>query len=219
MSPTNPRKRAAPGASPALPHAQMPLTYADPSQTASADFLQWNQQPDGTVYADAAGYDGSNSNNNNTHHQYASAGALLAPFEPSVPAAATTELARRPRHDRQLVPTAPRVPYDAAADPWPPAGDDAMRDASGAAPAEESDNIERLEERAAMAKRDSQSKRKQIPPFVQKLSRYAAPMRRRPRRRPRRAPGGGGGGGGGSGTDGLTDRPCLVSSTAPATRS
>jgi heat shock transcription factor len=36
---------------------------------------------------------------------------------------------------------------------------------------EENDSIERLEERAAIAKRDAQSKRKQIPPFVQKLSR------------------------------------------------
>lgn len=36
---------------------------------------------------------------------------------------------------------------------------------------EESDSIERLEERATVAKREAQSKRKQIPPFVQKLSR------------------------------------------------
>ncbi len=35
----------------------------------------------------------------------------------------------------------------------------------------ENDSIERLEERAAAAKRDAQSKRKQIPPFVQKLNR------------------------------------------------
>ncbi|EHL03013.1 putative Heat shock factor protein [Glarea lozoyensis 74030] len=37
---------------------------------------------------------------------------------------------------------------------------------------EESDNIELLEEKAAVAKRDAQSKRKQIPPFVQKLSSF-----------------------------------------------
>lgn len=36
---------------------------------------------------------------------------------------------------------------------------------------EDSDSIERLEEKAAVAKREAQSKRKQIPPFVQKLSR------------------------------------------------
>lgn len=36
---------------------------------------------------------------------------------------------------------------------------------------EENDNIELLEEKANVAKRDAQGKRKQIPPFVQKLSR------------------------------------------------
>ncbi|KAG9229882.1 putative heat shock factor protein [Amylocarpus encephaloides] len=36
----------------------------------------------------------------------------------------------------------------------------------------EADNIELLEEKAAVAKRDAQSKRKQIPPFVQKLSSF-----------------------------------------------
>ena len=35
----------------------------------------------------------------------------------------------------------------------------------------EDDNIEELEERAQKAKRDAQGKRKQIPPFVQKISR------------------------------------------------
>jgi heat shock transcription factor len=35
----------------------------------------------------------------------------------------------------------------------------------------EQDNIEKLEEMAQKAKRDAQGKRKQIPPFVQKLSR------------------------------------------------
>jgi hypothetical protein len=38
---------------------------------------------------------------------------------------------------------------------------------------DEHDNVERLEEMAQRAKRDAQAKRKQIPPFVQKLSRYA----------------------------------------------
>ena len=35
-----------------------------------------------------------------------------------------------------------------------------------------SDDIEELKRRAAIAKRDAEAKRKQIPPFVQKLSRY-----------------------------------------------
>lgn len=36
---------------------------------------------------------------------------------------------------------------------------------------DEHDSIERLEEMAQRAKREAQAKRKQIPPFVQKLSR------------------------------------------------
>jgi heat shock transcription factor, other eukaryote len=35
----------------------------------------------------------------------------------------------------------------------------------------DNDSIEALEERALRAKREAQAKRKQIPPFVQKLSR------------------------------------------------
>jgi heat shock transcription factor len=35
---------------------------------------------------------------------------------------------------------------------------------------------EQLEQRALIAKREAQAKRKQIPPFVQKLSRYSLPF-------------------------------------------
>ena len=36
----------------------------------------------------------------------------------------------------------------------------------------EADSVEVLEEKAQKAKREAQAKRKTIPPFVQKLSRY-----------------------------------------------
>jgi heat shock transcription factor, other eukaryote len=36
------------------------------------------------------------------------------------------------------------------------------------------DDIEELERQAQIAKREAQAKRKQIPPFVQKLNRYVA---------------------------------------------
>ncbi len=39
---------------------------------------------------------------------------------------------------------------------------------------EENDNIELLEAKAVIARKEAQAKRKQIPPFVQKLSRYAS---------------------------------------------
>jgi len=58
-------------------------------------------------------------------------------------------------------------------DAWGQYGDEQLVEvAGGNGGVQENDNIELLEERAAIAKRDSQSKRKQIPPFVQKLSRY-----------------------------------------------
>ena len=83
----------------------------------------------------------------------------------------STTIARRP-NNRQLVPTAQRNPYDISVDPWHPFGDDTMLDPQfNGGRMEENDNIELLEEKAAVAKRDAQSKRKQIPPFVQKLSR------------------------------------------------
>jgi heat shock transcription factor len=36
------------------------------------------------------------------------------------------------------------------------------------------ENEQELEKKVALAKRDAQGKRKQIPPFVQKLSRYVS---------------------------------------------
>jgi heat shock transcription factor len=90
-------------------------------------------------------------------------------FQPSIPAP-STQLTRRPTN-RSLVATAPRPPYDNLSDPWGPFGDDTLLDTQANGMMEENDSIELLEERAAIAKRDAQSKRKQIPPFVQKLSR------------------------------------------------
>lgn len=82
--------------------------------------------------------------------------------------ASSTQLARRPIN-QHLMQTAQR--YDNP-DTWGQFTDESMLDTSGAnGVVEENDNIELLEERAAIAKRDAQSKRKQIPPFVQKLSR------------------------------------------------
>lgn len=87
------------------------------------------------------------------------------------PAQATsTQIARRPMN-RQMVPTAARATFDDPNDPWGPFGDDGLLDPPNPNVMEETDNIELLEEKAVIAKRDAQSKRKQIPPFVQKLSR------------------------------------------------
>jgi len=87
-------------------------------------------------------------------------------------AAPSTALARRQSH-RALVPTASRPPFDRASESWSGYGDDPAYLQGGHASLDDNDNIERLEELAQRAKREAQAKRKQIPPFVQKLSRYA----------------------------------------------
>lgn len=127
-----------------------------------ADYLQWDQG-DNTGYTDSAGAYKMNNYGGNTAMTQAqydqSAGTI------------STQLARRPIN-RQLVPTGQRIPQDNSGDQWGGQfGDEMLDPQSTNGLMEENDNIELLEERAAVAKRDAQSKRKQIPPFVQKLSR------------------------------------------------
>lgn len=137
--------------------------FAAPSQLSNAEFLRWSQGAENPNFSDAAAF--------NMNKFGGSAGMSQPQYDSSAPTP-STQLARRPIN-RQLVPTAQRATYDNNnLDPWGQFGDESMMDpqiANGAM--EESDSIERLEERAAIAKREAQSKRKQIPPFVQKLSR------------------------------------------------
>jgi heat shock transcription factor, other eukaryote len=127
----------------------------------NSDYMRWGQAGDnGAGYADPA-----NAYNMNS---YVGNGMAQTSYDQAVPNS-STQLARRPLN-RQLVQTGPR--YDNTADPWGQFGDESLLDPQAAnSMMEENDNIEALEERAAVAKRDAQSKRKQIPPFVQKLSR------------------------------------------------
>jgi heat shock transcription factor, other eukaryote len=81
----------------------------------------------------------------------------------------STALARRPPN-RALVPTVPRSTFDQSTESWQNFDDTGLIPA-GNGQAEETDDVDVLEERALQAKRDAQAKRKQIPPFVQKLSR------------------------------------------------
>jgi heat shock transcription factor len=94
-----------------------------------------------------------------------------SPYGQAIPAPSTA-LARR-QNSRALVPTAPRAPFDRSSDSWSGYSEDPAYLQPTGTSADEHDNVERLEEMAQRAKRDAQAKRKQIPPFVQKLSRYA----------------------------------------------
>lgn len=141
----------------------MQQAYTAPSQLSNADFLRWSQGAENPNFGGDAG--GFNMNNFG-----GSAGLSQPQYDSSLPTP-STQLARRPLN-RQLVPTAQRSTYDSSVDPWGQFGDEPMMDQQGSNGAmEDSDSIERLEEKAAVAKREAQSKRKQIPPFVQKLSR------------------------------------------------
>lgn len=135
----------------------MPQSYTAASQVSNPELLRWNQQQNNGAYADPS----FNMNNYNIN------GQSQAPFDQ--PAQASTQLTRRPIN-RQLVATNQRTPYDTSDGSWAQFGDESMLNPQHPNGVEE-DNIEMLEDRAQIAKRDSQSKRKQIPPFVQKLSR------------------------------------------------
>ncbi|KAF8861517.1 hypothetical protein BDZ45DRAFT_687599 [Acephala macrosclerotiorum] len=160
MPPPNPRKRPAPGSSPTFQASQMPQSYTAASQVSNPELLRWSQQPDNTAYPDPA----FNMNN------YGANGLSQTPFDQTLPTS-SQQLARRPIN-RQLIPTGQRQ-FDNPDNTWGAFGDESMLDAQHAnGVLEENDNIEQLEQRAQMAKRDAQSKRKQIPPFVQKLSSF-----------------------------------------------
>lgn len=98
------------------------------------------------------------------------------PYGQGIPAPSTA-LARR-QNSRALVPSGPRTPFDRGSDNWNGYTEDPGYLQAANSSMDEHDSIERLEEMAQRAKREAQAKRKQIPPFVQKLSRYVVALLR-----------------------------------------
>ncbi|ROT43307.1 hypothetical protein SODALDRAFT_319793 [Sodiomyces alkalinus F11] len=92
--------------------------------------------------------------------------------QPSTPNG-TTALARR-HMNRALVPTTAAHPHFDDAEAWPFNTNDpaTLLDQTTNGGLSEQSSIEALEELAIKAKREAQAKRKQIPPFVQKLSSF-----------------------------------------------
>lgn len=127
---------------------------------AGDQMLRWNGMGDGTGFVDG---------NPHVGNSYG-----LVPAQPQYPQPVPTpsnSLARR-QVNRALVPTNPRPNFDASADPWGNFGEEnALLQQNPTETLTEQENLEMLEEMASKAKRESQAKRKQIPPFVQKLSR------------------------------------------------
>jgi heat shock transcription factor len=149
-SPTNPRKRPAPGTVP-IPQ-QMPASYNLPPD----QLMRWNGNGQGNLVESGA-----------TNVNPYTMSPTQAQFPQGVPAPSTA-LTRRGINNalvttnRNFSPqpneTWNNFPTDDSLIPTPTNGT-----------MDEHDNIELLEERAQRAKRDAQAKRKQIPPFVQKL--------------------------------------------------
>lgn len=149
------RKRPAPGASPVV-HTQMgPISNYSPTQgthLSNDQFLQWGQNPSPAAVNPAA-FPDLNSFNAAYPPAQDAAGATTP---------ASTQLARRPMS--QIV--SRNRGYDQPPTPLMEHGGGGVGDAGGWG-----ESLAELQQRALIAKREAQAKRKQIPPFVQKLSR------------------------------------------------
>ena len=162
MSSPNSRKRAAPGASPIVPIPIPPMQQQQFPTTQPDQMLRWNgAAPNGAIYADSAQSVVNPYMMSQAPSQYTPQGIAANP---------STVLARRGMSSRALVTTGPRQIFDPSTENWSSFGDDFQQQQPQGA-MEDHESIEALEERALQAKREAQLKRKQIPPFVQKLSR------------------------------------------------
>jgi heat shock transcription factor, other eukaryote len=158
MSGPNSRKRAAPGAAPSMPAfpQQMQQPYGAGNSTGD-QIMRWGGTGDVSAFMDG-GAGGAN------------------PYELAQYSQPSNSLVRRQMD--ALVPANPRTNFDPSGEPWAGfVGDEAaLMQQNPPEEIGEHDNIEVLEELAQKAKRDAQGKRKAIPPFVQKLSRYESSL-------------------------------------------
>ena len=161
MSNPNPRKRAAPGAAPtpAVPMQQPQMQNQYNQNVANDQVVRWNggaMPADPGAYMDNMGNPMSSMDLVQSQPQFAQNNSLA-----------------RISNNRALVPA--KNAYGSnfnAAQGWAGFGDDNQLVTQGFEEnGGQDDNIEELEERAQKAKREAHAKRKQIPPFVQKLSR------------------------------------------------
>ena len=152
-NPSN-RKRAAPGASPMMPQpgVQSAFDYSQIPQNTDFGNFDFSQYPIDQSFQDASLNDPNVFAAGLNASQAPAYGSNLAPVAPS------TDLVRRARN-HQLAPQATQQQEQ-----W----NGGYNNMSGQ---NDDENELELEKKVAMAKRDAQGKRKQIPPFVQKLSR------------------------------------------------
>ncbi|KAK3315079.1 hypothetical protein B0H66DRAFT_535968 [Apodospora peruviana] len=167
MSSPNSRKRPAPGANPIVPVPPIQQQFAVPAVQADNTFRWTGGLVDGT-----AGFVDTTGSPNVTPYTMM---PTQGQYGQAVPApSSSTALTRRQNNSRALVPSGNRAPpFGTTSEPWADFGEDFgnLQPSSNGTP-DEHDNIERLEEMAQRAKREATAKRKQIPPFVQKLSSF-----------------------------------------------
>ncbi len=157
MTPTGSRKRPAPGSSPLVQQQQQNLaTNLNTSglQMATDQNLQWHQP---SLANTAASYPDPSSNfatnmYNGSVQQDASSKT------------ASNQVVRRGANHHVVS----RGTFNAGDDSWPLLPEDTLTQGQDPTWLNPTDD---LEHKAQIARRDTQAKRKQIPPFVQKLSR------------------------------------------------
>ncbi|CAD6505798.1 BgTH12-01285 [Blumeria graminis f. sp. triticale] len=155
----NSRKRNAPSV-PSVPTGNVTQLYTPTDQVSNVDLMKWTHSPEGSMSPDSSRY------NTNNHAKISTTKTMYD--QSSQPL--STQLARRPIN-HELMQTGQSI-YESL-DQWGSFADETTLDPSNPnAPEEEHNSIEILEEKASIAKRDAQAKRKQIPPFVQKLSSF-----------------------------------------------
>lgn len=158
MPSTGPRKRPASGASPIV--QQQPASAGnrrnEAPQMATDQYLQWHQQNvagSAPRYPDPTGNFSSNIYNGMSQDQ-------------AIPPNTSNQLARRPMSQHLVS----RANFNNTGDEaWPIIAEDGIQPPQDQAWL---NSNQKLDHKARLARRDTQAKRKQIPPFVQKLSRY-----------------------------------------------
>jgi heat shock transcription factor len=162
MSRPNTRKRPAPGSTPIpqQPAIQQPVQQSNTSSLNDQQYLQWDQAPIGS----GVDYGDPNAMFDPTLYN-----ALANPSQRSLNSQpSSNQIARRPA-GQQLVANTLEPYGDTGETDWMGYNDNGQPEVQ---PGEEwMNDEEEVERRAQIAKRDAQTKRKQIPPFIQKLKR------------------------------------------------
>jgi heat shock transcription factor, other eukaryote len=179
----NSRKRPAPGASPTMQQQQQTSLHLPPRSSSPRltddQFFKWGQGTAGNTpsYPDtAAAYNGA------LYHGIGGLANMTQVAQipnnqhpPQAPSSPSNQVARRSVNQSLVSRGRTFNSSTNSSTPWPgDFGDGAGLELQGGGWISNSE--EQLEQKALIAKREAQAKRKQIPPFVQKLSRYDLPL-------------------------------------------